>query len=120
MPDEEWDSRVAYHFWRRPDGRVVFKHDPLLRDEWLERLPFRSTMESWLWREIANVQCPMLLVVGELSQFQTPETCEKMVQLTWGPSRWVPIHNSGHLVMEDNLPAFLDELVPFLEQSYTS
>ena len=120
VPDEEWESRVAYHFRRLPDGRVVFKHDPLLRDEWLEKLPFRSTMESWLWKEIAQVQCPMLLIVGELSQFQTPETCEKMVELTCGPARWAPIKNAGHLLMEDNLRGFLDEVEPFLEQSFAS
>lgn len=120
IPEQVAKDRAPYLLRQLPDGKVTFKHDSLLRDEWVEKLPHRATMESWLWKEIAQVQCPMLLMKGATSPFETAETCEKMVDLTWGPARWVDIPQAGHMIMDDNLPAFLGEVEPFLEQSYRS
>ena len=118
LPEQIAKDRGPYLLRRLPNGKVTFKHDLLLRDEWKEKLPYRATVESWLWKEIAQVRCPMLLMKGETSPFETAETCEKMVELTWGPARWVEVPNAGHMIMDDNLPGFLSEVEPFLAEAY--
>jgi pimeloyl-ACP methyl ester carboxylesterase len=125
VPEEEYEARADYALKQLPDGKVIWKFDPILRDEWMQgadtgQLAYRATVQSWLWREVSQVECPMLLVVGETSKFQTPETCDKMVKMTWGPARWVMIPHAGHSLMDDNLEGWLSEVEPFLAESFAS
>lgn len=105
----EW---APYTFRRLPDGRITWKHDPLLREEWLgPGLPPRA--KAHLWDELAQVQCPMLLVKGETTNQLDPELCERMVGCV-RDGQWVEIPNTTHFVQHDNLDGFLAAVEPFL------
>jgi pimeloyl-ACP methyl ester carboxylesterase len=105
----EW---APYTFRRQPDGKVTWKHDPLLREEWLgPGLPPRA--KAHLWNELGQIQCPMLLIKGETTNQLTPELCERMVSSV-RDGRWVEIPNTSHFVQHENLEGFLAEVEPFL------
>ncbi len=119
LPEEIVRARAHYHFRQLPTGKVTWKFDPLLRDEWLGgEPPARARLDSWLWHDIAQVRCPMLLIKAETTDLISRETCERMVVLTNGPARWVEVANSTHRIMDDNLPGFLAEVEPFLAEVY--
>ncbi len=119
LPEALVRARVLYHFKRLPTGKVTWKFDPLLRDEWLgAEPPARARLDSWLWDEIAQVSCPMLLMKAETTDLLTRETCERMVALTKGEARWVEVAGTTHRIMDDDLPAFLREVEPFVAEAY--
>ena len=117
-PRETVEERAAYMWRLLPSGKVAWKYDPLVREEWLRPdLPPRA--KGHLWQELANIRCPMLLIKGENTNQLTPELCEQMVAN--GPqSRWVEIPGTTHFVQDDNLDGFLAEVEPFLAQVATA
>jgi pimeloyl-ACP methyl ester carboxylesterase len=108
------EERAFYAFRKLPDGRVTWKHDPVILDEWRgDDLPPRGRAD--LWDRMDGVRCPMLVVKGESTNQLTPELCDRMA--SYGPSsRWVEIPNTGHGVYDDNLEGFLAEVEKFLAQ----
>ncbi|HXG35572.1 MAG TPA: alpha/beta hydrolase [Dehalococcoidia bacterium] len=114
LSEELIKERAPYMFRREPGGSIVWKYDPLVREEWHgPDLPPRA--KAHLWNELAQLQCPMLLIKGEKTNQLTSEICERMVEN--GPdSRWVEIPNTTHFVHDDNLQGFLAEVQPFLER----
>ena len=119
LPEAIVRARVPYHFRKLPSGKVTWKFDPLLRDEWLgAEPPARARLDSWLWHEIAQVRCPMLLMKAKTTDLLTRETCEQMVALTVGEARWVEVAGTTHRIMDDDLPAFLAEVEPFVVEAY--
>jgi pimeloyl-ACP methyl ester carboxylesterase len=109
---EEW---APYTFRRLPDGTVTWKHDPLLREEWLgPDLPPRA--KTHLWNELQQVQCPLLLIRGQTSHQLSPELCERMVGCV-RDGQWVEIPNTGHFVHHDDLDAFLAAVTSFLARA---
>lgn len=121
LPEHLVRARANYHFRQLPSGKVTWKFDPLLRDEWLgDSPPRRAQIDAWLWKDIAQVQCPMLLMKAETTDLISRETCEQMVALTKGEARWIEVKNSTHRIMDDNLSGFLAEVEPFLAQQYNS
>ena len=121
VTDAMIEARAPYNFRQLPSGKVVFKHDPLLRDEWLgDKPPPRAQAHTWLWKELAGVRCPLLLVKGEQTPFLTHELCSEMCATTKGEARWAEIPGTTHTIMDDNLPGFLKEVEPFLAESFAS
>jgi pimeloyl-ACP methyl ester carboxylesterase len=105
----EW---APYTFRRQPDGTITWKHDPLLREEWLgPALPPRAT--AHLWNELERIECPVLLVRGQQSHQLSPELCERVLASV-RDGQAVEIPNTGHFVHHDNLAAFLAAVEPFL------
>jgi pimeloyl-ACP methyl ester carboxylesterase len=114
ISDETLEARAPYALRQLPDGRVIPKHDPLLRDEWLgDKPPARAQAHTWLWQDLANLQAPMLIVKGEKTPFLTHELCDQMCATTKGEARWAEIPGTTHAIMDDNLPGFLKEVEPF-------
>ncbi|HZP27102.1 MAG TPA: alpha/beta hydrolase [Dehalococcoidia bacterium] len=113
-PRELVEERAAYIFRYLPSGKIAWKYDPLVREEWQgQDLPPRA--RTHLWQELAAIRCPMLLIKGQDTNQLTPELCEQMVQN--GPqSRWLEIPGTTHFVQDDNLEGFLTEVEPFLAQ----
>ena len=106
---EEW---APYIFRRQPDGTITWKHDPLLREEWLgPDLPPRAKVH--LWDELARVQCPLLLIRGQTSHQLNPALCERMVQSV-RDGQWIEIPDTSHFVHHDDPDAFLAAVAPFL------
>lgn len=117
VTDAMIQARAPYNFRQLPDGTVTFKHDPLLRDEWLgDKPPPRAQAHTWLWQELGAVHCPMLIIKGEETPFLTHQLCDEMCDFTKGEARWAEIPNTAHTVMDDNLPGFLEEVEPFLRK----
>lgn len=117
LPVALMEERAPYVLRRLPDGKVTWKHDPLVREEWLgPDLPPRGRVH--LWGEMERVQCPMLVVKGEVTNQLDADLCDRMVR--YGPnSRWVEIPKTTHFVHDDNLEGFLSEVEPFLAQVAT-
>ncbi len=114
VTDAMIEARAPYNLRQLPSGKVVFKHDPLLQDEWLgDKPPPRAQAHTWLWQDLANVQCSMLLLKGEVTPFLTHDLCEQMCAATRGEARWTEVPGTSHAIMDDNLPAFLGEVEPF-------
>ena len=112
ISDEIMEARAPYALRQLPDGRVIPKHDPLLRDEWLGDKP-PAQAHTWLWQDLANLQAPMLIVKGEKTPFLTHGLCDQMCAATEGEARWAGIPGTTHAIMDDNLPWFLKEVEPF-------
>ena len=120
VSDEIAHERAPYALRQVPGGRVVFKHDPLLRDEWLgDKPPARAQAHSWLWQDLANVQCPTLFVKGEVTDFLTHELLDKMCDTTKGEARWVEVPGTTHHVMDDDLDAFIKHVRPFTDNCFS-
>jgi pimeloyl-ACP methyl ester carboxylesterase len=106
----EW---APYTFRRLPDGTITWKHDPLLREEWLgPELPPRAKVH--LWDELARVECPVLIVRGQTSHQLDAALCERMVGSV-RDGQWVEIPDTSHFVHHDNPDAFLAAVTAFLE-----
>lgn len=114
IPADLLQERAPYTFRRLPNGKITWKHDPLVREEWLgPDLPPRAKVH--LWAELERLQCPMLLVKGEETNQLDADLCERMVR--HGPtSRWVEIPKTTHFVYDDDPDGFLKEVEPFLAQ----
>jgi pimeloyl-ACP methyl ester carboxylesterase len=109
---------------RRPDGRYEPKMDPtFLRpsqaDDPEQRRHFDR--EAWareeserLWRYLARVTCPVLVVRGEDSGVLSVDTTARMVDEVLRDGRAVTLTGAGHTVMLDAPDALRDALLEFL------
>ena len=119
VSDDLARRRLPHGFRQLPGGKIVFKHDPLLRDEWLgDKPPARAQASTWLWQDLANVQCPMLLLKGEETPFLTHELCAQMCDTSKGEARWVEVPGTSHYIQDDNLEGFLKEVEPFMTDCF--
>ena len=109
-------ERAPHVFRRLSTGRYVTKGDPWVRSEWLgAELPPRA--KAHLWKELGEVQCPVLVLKGEDTPYLTPELCEEMRQTIKGNSRWAEVPGTTHGIPDDNLLGFLKEIEPFLAEN---
>ena len=120
LSDEIARARLPHGFRQLPSGKIVFKHDPLLRDEWLgDRPPARAQAHSWLWKDLADDECSMLLLKGEETPFLTHELCQQMCDTTKGEAHWVEVQGTSHYIQDDNLKGFLKEVEPFTADCFS-
>lgn len=119
--------RLAPHWLRpRPDGRLVPRLDPaFLRPRDSARAPAgkrafdrarwaREETER-LWRYLARIRCPTLVVRGERSPMLSAETAARMVHEVMSDAREVCIPGAGHAVMLDAPAPFRTALLAFLK-----
>jgi pimeloyl-ACP methyl ester carboxylesterase len=107
------EERAPYVFRRTIEGRVTWKYDPVLREEFLrsDPPPYVGTLPDSVWK---NVRCPMLLLVPEGGTAQmTLSDCKRLAQYSGG-SRWVEVPNCQHFIQEENPDGFIEALTPFL------
>jgi pimeloyl-ACP methyl ester carboxylesterase len=109
------EERAFYALRPLPNGKVTWKLDPLVREEWLgPGLPPRATAD--VWAALEQLQCPMLLIKGETSDtLPNADLCERMVRFGRN-SRWVEVPGASHWVFDDDLEGFLAVLEPFLAE----
>ncbi len=121
VPESRIEERAPYALRQLPSGKVVFKYDSLLRDEWLgDKPPPRAQHAAWLWEDWDANTCPTLLLKGENTDFLTPALCDEMVSRTKANARWVEVPGTTHFIMDDNLEGFLKEVEPFTAACFSS
>ncbi len=112
--------RMAIHGLRlRDDGRYVLKMDPLLRGGGPSEEPEiaeergRATSET-LWKALARISCPTLVVRGAASDVLSPDTADKMVDENLPKGRLAIVPQAGHSVMTDNPDGFREAVTDFI------
>ena len=103
---------LAEHGTRqRPDGRWVFKHDPLHTTP--GPMPFRVAHAEEFWRAIT---CPVLLVEGDSSAFRHagPEA-ERRMQVFHAAER-ATLPRAGHMMQRHQPAALAEVLASFLSR----
>jgi pimeloyl-ACP methyl ester carboxylesterase len=118
--------RLARH-WLRDDGagHLVPRLDPAFfrprqhagapaHKRGFDRARWAREETARLWRYLAAVECPTLLVRGALSPLLSAETAARMVHEVMRDAREVVVEGAGHAVMLDRPEAFRDALAPFL------
>ena len=103
---------LKYSIREGSNGKWTWKYDKLLRTP-----GYRPP--SWdaekLWKCVASIRCPTLIVRGSLSDIFSPEVMERMLR-TIPQSRASIVPKAGHLVAGDNPVGFLSALRPFLDK----
>lgn len=118
--------RLARHWLREGgEGRLVPKLDPAFfrprqgagtpaHKRAFDRARWAREETARLWRYLAAVECPTLLVRGELSPMLSAETAARMVDEVMRDARQVMVAGAGHAVMLDQPEAFRRALAGFL------
>ena len=112
--------RMAVHGLRlRDDGRYVLKMDPLLRGGGPSEEPELAeererAMSETLWKALARISCPTLVVRGAASDVLSPDSADKMVDETLARGRLAIVPQAGHSVMTDNPDGFREAVTDFI------
>jgi pimeloyl-ACP methyl ester carboxylesterase len=89
-------------------GKIVWRLDGAIFDPKVSPDPPERN-----WSLLKQIRCPALIVRGGVSDLITREIVDRMVQMIPG-SRAVEIPDAGHMVLEDNPPAFNQAVMEFL------
>jgi len=112
--------RMARHgVRRREDGRYALKMDPLLRGVGRAESPEAAeargrAMSETLWKALARISCPTLVVRGAASDVLSPETADRMVEDTLRDGHLAVVAHAGHSVMTDNPDGFHEAVTSFV------
>jgi pimeloyl-ACP methyl ester carboxylesterase len=113
-------QRMARHGLRaRDDGRLELKTDPRLRGVGRAESPEAAeargrAMSEALWKALARITCPTLVVRGAASDVLSPDTADRMVEETLADGRLAVVPQAGHSVMTDNPDGFRDAVTGFV------
>jgi pimeloyl-ACP methyl ester carboxylesterase len=103
--------RATHGLARLAGGGFAWKYDPLLREN-ARKGRGRPAPELWaLWKAI---ECPTLLVQGQLSDLLTDDIAERMLE-SQPRARRVVVAGAGHTVPGDQPDAFMALLRQFLQ-----
>lgn len=94
LTEKQWKGMAAYSSFKEDYGYRIH-YDPKIGDA------FRASYSFYnfdLWKYWDEIECPSLLLRGELSTFFTPETAEKMIE-RGHDVRYKEIANVGHAPM---------------------
>jgi pimeloyl-ACP methyl ester carboxylesterase len=92
------------------DGRWTFRSDPMLRSTQSLQRPDSETA----WRIWANIDVPIQVIRGELSDVLSQTVAERMIQ-TKSQARLAVVPNAGHFVPVDAPDGFLAAAGEFLK-----
>ena len=112
--------RMARHgIRRREDGRYELKIDPRLRGVGATESPEAAAergraMSELLWKALARISCPTLVVRGAASDLLAPDTADRMVEETLAQGRLAVVPQAGHSVMTDNPDGFREAVTSFV------
>ena len=112
--------RMARHsIRRREDGRYELKMDPRLRGVGATESPEAAAergraMSELLWKALARISCPTLVVRGAASDVLAPDTADRMVEETLSQGRLAVVPQAGHSVMTDNPDGFREAVTSFV------
>jgi pimeloyl-ACP methyl ester carboxylesterase len=111
--------RMARHgIRRREDGLYELKMDPRLRGVGATESPEAAAergraMSELLWKALARISCPTLVVRGAASDVLAPDTADRMVEETLAQGRLAVVPQAGHSVMTDNPDGFREAVASF-------
>ena len=127
-----WDSLSEYEVWlqkrrplispamisdlsagalrTRPNGGYLLKCDPALGTA-----KTREKNTAMLWKIIASIASPVLVLRGIGSAVLHADVAERMEKMLPNGCLWTITH-AGHAVMVDNPEGFAEALYPFLSQ----
>ena len=111
--------RMARHgIRRREDGRYELKMDPRLRGVGATESPEAAAergraMSELLWKALARISCPTLVVRGAASDVLAPDTADRMVEETLAQGQLAVVPQAGHSVMTDNPDGFREAVASF-------
>ncbi len=93
--------------------------DPLLRGGGPSEEPGVAeergrAMSETLWKALARISCPTLVVRGAASDVLSPDTADKMVDETLPKGRLAIVPQAGHSVMTDNPHGFREAVTDFI------
>jgi len=105
--DQHLATRLQWMLEEKSNGKIVWRFDSEIRKPRALDPPERT------WAAFKGIRCPTLIVRGALSDIVALEFAEKVVQTIPG-SRRVEIHETAHMVAEDNPRAFNSAVLEFL------
>jgi pimeloyl-ACP methyl ester carboxylesterase/ABC-type molybdate transport system substrate-binding protein len=88
----------------RPDGRVIWRRDPGIA---------KGFVPTELWKQVAQIQSPILYIVGGRSAIVPPEIQEKLKR-TLPQARIVTMPDAGHYPSEERPKEYLEIVDRFL------
>jgi len=97
---------------RRDNGRLYWHWDPVFMEESNRNMEDRDP--DRLYAAAKNVNCPILLVRGKLSQLVSPAVAEEFVA-TVPDARFVDVSEADHMVAGDDNDTFTVAVLNFLE-----
>ena len=111
-PRQQVLGALKYSIRQRSDGKWTWKYDKLLRST--DHRP-RTWSSEKLWRCLADIDCPTLVVRGGDSDIFSNEVMERMLEVIPDSTSAV-VPRAGHLVAGDNPTGFLDALRTLLDR----
>lgn len=102
--------RVQYQTKPLPGGKITWRYDPVIREQ--VRSNTRPAPPDF-WALWGRIQCPTLIVRGAQTDTLSPAVAERMRD-SHPSARLVEIPRAGHMVFEDNPPAFIAALREWL------
>ncbi|MBI3953477.1 MAG: alpha/beta hydrolase [Chloroflexi bacterium] len=110
--EENIRERLGWRLRPLRNGKYTWKLDPVLRDPDAPRP--RLGRRQNLWKTIAKIACPTLVVRGGVSDVFAKDTGQKMAQVM-AQARFVTVPRAGHSVMGDNPAGFEKAVRRFLK-----
>jgi pimeloyl-ACP methyl ester carboxylesterase len=106
------EESVVFGMRKREDGRFVWKYDPSLGG----KPQPRPGLREWdLWEVVKTIQCPTLLLHGQLSKVVTEDIAKRMAG-DMPDCRVERIDNAGHALFTDQPEAFAASVERFLSE----
>jgi pimeloyl-ACP methyl ester carboxylesterase len=87
---------------------------PIFNVEHVLEILHYNNVKSW-WDELKNVQCPTLVIKGELSEQMSPKERGKMAKIL-PQGQFVEISGAYHVMHDDQPEIFRDIVESFLTQ----
>jgi esterase len=104
--------RLRYMTQPLANGKIGWRYDPAIREQWRKGVPASED----LWPALGRITCPTLIVRGIDSDILSPEVARQMVE-AMSSARVVEIQRATHMVFEDNPDDFLFAVSEFLKTS---
>ena len=95
--------RLEFQTMPHRDGGITWRYDPLVREQ--VRTNTRAKPPD-LWEMWRRIQCPILIVRGTETDVLSPAILRRMTAMQ-PRCELAEIARAGHMVFEDNPPAFL-------------
>ena len=104
--------RLRYMTQPLANGKIGWRYDPAIREQWRKGVPASED----LWPALGRITCPTLIVRGMDSDILSPEVARQMLE-AMPSARIVEIQRATHMVFEDNPDDFLFAVSEFLKTS---
>ncbi|MBI4305385.1 MAG: alpha/beta hydrolase [Chloroflexi bacterium] len=107
-------ATLRHNVRQTPNGKWTWKYDRVLRDPNFRR-PASSPDEEWAL--IKSIECPTLVVRGEMSDVLSSETATEMTKAIRNAD-YAEVVGAGHIVPGDNPAGFIHAVRPWLTARY--